>query len=84
MVMGTLLVGIGLLMLGWAPDITGAIVSEEGAAKVITIVVAILAIYVLDFSINAVQASCRALIVDSLPAQQQQIGSAWGGCLISS
>ena len=30
------------------------------------------------YSALTVQASCRALIVDSLPTQQQQIGSAWG------
>lgn len=27
---------------------------------------------------HKVQASCRALVVDSLPASQQHIGSAWG------
>ena len=28
-----------------------------------------------------VQASCRSLIVDTLPESQQQLGSAWGQCL---
>ncbi|RAL66184.1 hypothetical protein DID88_005856 [Monilinia fructigena] len=31
----------------------------------------------LDFAINAVQWSCRSLIVDTLPIQKQQSGSAW-------
>ena len=37
-----------------------------------------LSIYVLDFAINAVQSSCRSLIVDTLPIPKQQLGSAWG------
>jgi len=43
-----------------------------------TIVLAVLSIYALDFAINAVQASCRSIIVDTLPASKQQLGSAWG------
>jgi len=43
-----------------------------------TIFVAVLAIYVLDFAINALQSSCRSLIVDTLSVPKQQIGSAWG------
>jgi solute carrier family 45, member 1/2/4 len=39
--------------------------------------VAVLSIYGVDFAINAVQASCRSLIVDTLPIEKQQIGSAW-------
>lgn len=39
---------------------------------------AVLSIYALDFAINAVQASCRSLIVDTLPIPKQQLGSAWG------
>lgn len=63
-----------------------------------SIVIAVFALYILDFSINAgkfaysvsvcdadarlihgiVQGSCRTLIVDTLPASQQQLGNAWG------
>lgn len=45
--------------------------------KQITIVTAVFSIYAIDFSINVVQASCRSLIVDTLPIPQQQLGSAW-------
>ena len=44
--------------------------------------IAISAFYFLDFSINAVQASCRALIVDFAPLSQQQLANAWGGRMI--
>lgn len=40
-------------------------------------------IYVVDFAINAVQACCRALIVDTLPVSRQQIGSAWASRMIA-
>lgn len=43
-----------------------------------TIFLAVLSIYALDFAINAVQSSCRSLIVDTLPIPKQQLGSAWG------
>lgn len=43
-----------------------------------TISLAVLSIYALDFAINAVQSSCRSLIVDTLPIPKQQSGSAWG------
>lgn len=48
-----------------------------------TIVLAVLMIYVVDFAINAVQACCRALIVDTLPVSRQQIGSAWASRMIA-
>jgi len=41
-------------------------------------------IYVVDFAVNAVQACCRALIVDTLPISQQQQGSAWASRMIAA
>ncbi|KAF8469638.1 hypothetical protein BDZ91DRAFT_720628 [Kalaharituber pfeilii] len=83
MLLGTILAGAGLLILGWVTEIVGLVVTDGHTARILSIIIAILAIYVLDFSINAVQASCRALVVDSLPAQQQQIGSAWASRMIA-
>jgi solute carrier family 45, member 1/2/4 len=48
--------------------------------KSTTIFLAVLSIYAVDFAINAVQASCRSLVVDTLPIPKQQLGSAWGEC----
>ena len=45
------------------------------------IVVAIFSFYILDFSLNAVQASCRALILDIPPLWQQQQANAWAARL---
>lgn len=55
---------------------TGVI--DKGQKRNATIFVAVLAIYALDFAINALQSSCRSLIVDTLSVPKQQIGSAWG------
>ncbi|KAF9933182.1 hypothetical protein FBU30_006348 [Linnemannia zychae] len=51
----------------------------ESAVKVWTIGLAVIGFYCLDFSINAVQASCRSLIMDIPPTDQQEIGNAWSG-----
>ncbi|KAK7741583.1 hypothetical protein SLS63_001140 [Diaporthe eres] len=44
-----------------------------------TIFVAVLALYVTDFAINAVMSCSRSLLVDTLPIAKQQTGAAWGG-----
>ncbi|KAL1919424.1 uncharacterized protein VTP21DRAFT_2117 [Calcarisporiella thermophila] len=43
------------------------------------ILIAVFGFYFLDFSLNAVQASCRALILDVPPLWQQGSGNAWAG-----
>ncbi|KAF9359220.1 hypothetical protein BGX34_008503 [Mortierella sp. NVP85] len=43
---------------------------------------AVASIYILDFAINCVQASCRTLIVDSLPSSQQEAAASWASRLM--
>ncbi|OQO03497.1 hypothetical protein B0A48_10161 [Cryoendolithus antarcticus] len=74
MVGGTVGVVILLGVLGWCEGLVGAFGGGRGA----TIVVAVVDIFVLDFVINIVQSTCRSLIVDTLPVEKQQLGSAWG------
>ncbi|RFU32454.1 hypothetical protein B7463_g3880, partial [Scytalidium lignicola] len=77
MVIGSLLVTIFLVMLGWTKEIVGCFVEDVELRKSCTIVLAVLSIYAVDFAINAVQSCCRSLIVDTLPIPKQQTGSAW-------
>ena len=78
MVVGSIVVGACLLLLGWTSEVVGLFLSASNPIKKnATLVVAVLAIYLVDFAINAVQACCRSLIVDTLPISQQQHGSAW-------
>ena len=80
---GTLIVAICLLVLGWTSEIVALFVSEPDTVNSCTIALAILSIYVVDFAINAVQSSCRSLIVDTLPISKQQLGSAWATRMIA-
>lgn len=84
MIMGSVITGLGLLLLGWTAEVVGIFISDDQTKKDITLIVAVLSIYVLDFSINAVQACCRSLIVDTLPVSEQQTGSAWASRLAAT
>jgi solute carrier family 45 protein 1/2/4 len=48
-----------------------------------TLAIAILSLYVLDFSLNAVQAMCRSLIIDVHPIHQQARANAFAGNISS-
>ncbi|KAI7847853.1 major facilitator superfamily domain-containing protein [Circinella umbellata] len=84
-ILGCIAVVLTLLVIGWTREITALFtggVQEGDAFKHASIGVAITAIYVLDFSINCIQASCRALLVDALPPSQQEDGTAWAGRMV--
>lgn len=76
---GSIIVAICLLILGFTKEIVGFIVPGGDPANTMTIFVAVLAIYAVDFSINAVMSAARSLVVDTLPIYRQQDGAAWGG-----
>jgi solute carrier family 45, member 1/2/4 len=42
---------------------------------------AVFSIFLIDFSINAVQAADRALLVDVLPTKDQPLGNAWAAAM---
>ncbi|KAG2216395.1 hypothetical protein INT45_012484 [Circinella minor] len=84
-ILGCIAVVLTLLVIGWTREITALFtggVQEGDAFKHGSIGIAIAAIYVLDFSINCIQASCRALLVDALPPSQQEDGTAWAGRMV--
>ncbi|THZ54352.1 sucrose transport protein [Aureobasidium pullulans] len=83
MIGGTVIVSICLLILGWTKEIIAAFVEEGELRREATIFLAVLSIYALDFAINAVQSSCRSLIVDTLPIPKQQLGSAWASRMVA-
>ncbi|KAG1457148.1 hypothetical protein G6F46_007409 [Rhizopus delemar] len=49
----------------------------ESEAHTNAIIVAVFSFYFLDFTLNAVQAICRALILDIPPLWQQELANAW-------
>ncbi|KAG0337196.1 hypothetical protein BG000_005700 [Podila horticola] len=83
LIVGVALVVLSFLCLGWCKEITVFILgSESTSLDGATILVAVASIYILDFAINCVQASCRTLIVDSLPSSQQEAAAAWASRLM--
>lgn len=77
-VIGSILSSLCLLTLGFTKEIVGYFVPDEKVAQTFTISAAVLSIYAVDFSINAVMSAARSLVVDTLPIDKQQTGSAWG------
>ncbi|KND89468.1 General alpha-glucoside permease [Tolypocladium ophioglossoides CBS 100239] len=84
MVVGAAIVAVSLLVLGFTREIVGLLGRDDEQARRPTIILAVLAIYVVDFAINvatderAVMSCSRSLVVDTLPLARQQTGAAWG------
>ncbi|KAG8957705.1 hypothetical protein FRC03_009893 [Tulasnella sp. 419] len=77
---GALLCVLAILLLGFTRSFSSIFTPKGSKANdALTIAFAVLSIYCIDFSINAVQAADRALLVDLLPPSQQETGNAWAG-----
>jgi solute carrier family 45 protein 1/2/4 len=83
MLCGTVLVSLFLLLLGWTKEVVQMFVTEKEAVREATIALAVFSIYGIDFAINAVQGSCRGLVVDTLPIPKQQTGSSWASRMVA-
>lgn len=79
----TILTSMFLLLLGWTKEVVAWFASDKETVKNATIVLAVFSIYGIDFAINAVQGSCRGLIVDTLPIPKQQAGSSWASRMVA-
>lgn len=83
---GAAVVAAALLVLGWTAEIVALLLparADRALRAEATVALAVLSIYAVDFAINAVQASCRSLIVDTLPIQKQPLGSAWASRMVA-
>ncbi|EJU01608.1 hypothetical protein DACRYDRAFT_52897 [Dacryopinax primogenitus] len=78
------MISIGsLLLLGFTRNFVSILVdASTQLGQSVTVIFATVSIYFLDFSINAVQAMDRALLVDTLPASEQELGNAWAARLM--
>lgn len=83
MVIGAILTSMFLLLLGWTKEVVAWFATDKDTIKNATIVLAVFSIYGIDFAINAVQGSCRGLIVDTLPIPKQQAGSSWASRMVA-
>ncbi|EME42905.1 hypothetical protein DOTSEDRAFT_72368 [Dothistroma septosporum NZE10] len=78
---------VSLMILAWTREIVGGFLSifgvpnDSSGTATCSIVLAVLMIYILDFSINVIQAAIRAFLVDSAPTHQQDTANAWASRL---
>lgn len=88
MVIGSFVVTAGLVCMAWARELAqGVLLWPDGDSETLkyaTLVIATISIFVTDFAINAVQTCCRAIIVDTLPPEDQELGNGWAGRMIAS
>ncbi|KAI9259090.1 major facilitator superfamily domain-containing protein [Sporodiniella umbellata] len=81
-VVGGILTVVSMIGIAYAKEAGIAIAdrfyeSSQEAVHYYSIVVAVSCFYFLDFTLNAVQAICRALILDIPPLWQQEYANAW-------
>ena len=77
MIAGSVLVMVSVYLIAYSQEIA----LNVGIGP---IPIAVGAFYLLDFAINAVQSSCRAMIVDVTPLQQQHVANAWAAAMIGT
>ncbi|PAV17928.1 MFS general substrate transporter [Pyrrhoderma noxium] len=83
MLLATAICIVSMLLLGFTRDFVSIFISRESSSnKLFTILLAVVALYGIDFSINAVQAVDRALIVDTIPASHQPDANAWAARML--
>ncbi|KAM5539805.1 hypothetical protein V8D89_006618 [Ganoderma adspersum] len=83
MIVGSILCTFAMLLLGFTRPFASIFSSPTSALNdVLTIWLAIIALFTIDFSINAVQAVDRALIVDTLPSADQADANAWAARML--
>ncbi|KAI5475906.1 MFS transporter, sucrose transport protein [Pseudohyphozyma bogoriensis] len=75
---GCLTTTAAILLLGWASEAAGVFAATGGKVHArLTISFAILSVYVVDFSVNVIQAMDRSLLVDVVPPSLQPAANAW-------
>ncbi|KAJ7022792.1 major facilitator superfamily domain-containing protein [Mycena alexandri] len=83
MLAGCTLCAASMLVLGYTRQVAAIFTGRGNHANDLAARwLAVLAIYVIDFSVNAVQAVDRALLVDILPFEMQASGNAWAAAML--
>ncbi|KAH7098181.1 MFS general substrate transporter [Auriculariales sp. MPI-PUGE-AT-0066] len=75
---GALICAFAMLLLGFTRAVATIVTSAGSKANdALTVFLAALAVFCIDFSVNAVQAADRAILVDVWPREEQERGNAW-------
>ncbi|KAK9479889.1 hypothetical protein V1514DRAFT_303528 [Lipomyces japonicus] len=83
MIIGSIIVSLSLMLMAWTREFIEFFVDSESWTKPLTISFAVLSVFTADFAVSAVQACCRAIIVDTLPKSKQELGNAWAGRMVA-
>ncbi|SCV70975.1 BQ2448_3737 [Microbotryum intermedium] len=74
---------LAVVLLGWSGQVAGWFTTHGSSVHShLTIALAVLSIYLIDFSINVVQAMDRALLVDVIPPNLQEGANAWASRMV--
>ncbi|KAF9242259.1 hypothetical protein BU15DRAFT_86856 [Melanogaster broomeanus] len=77
---GSALCGFAILLLGFTRQVASIFTTLGSSSNdVLTVWLAVISIYCIDFSINA----DRALLVDTLPTAEQSTGNAWAAGMLA-
>lgn len=88
MISGGIATMICLLGLAWTREIIAVVTGAFGAdpkgnvVHVFNLTWATVLMWILDFSINTIQAAIRAFIVDNAPTHQQEAANAWASRIV--
>ncbi|KAG8716411.1 hypothetical protein FRC11_013394 [Ceratobasidium sp. 423] len=81
---GSVLCILSLMMLSYAKEISAWISGEDNHASSLglTQAIAVVAVYCIDFTLNATTAAARALAIDVLPTELQSSSGAWASRMV--
>ena len=81
---GTLATILSMLTIGHSQDLLsmGSTSTATSSYRTFAILIAVFGFWIMDFAINVIMASCRALVVDVVPPEQQQTANAFASFLL--
>ncbi|KAJ1307323.1 hypothetical protein OPQ81_001429 [Rhizoctonia solani] len=84
MIGGSVLCILSLMMLSYAKEISAWITDKDNHASSLSLTqaIAVVAVYCIDFTLNATTAAARALAIDVLPTELQSSSGAWASRMV--
>jgi hypothetical protein len=80
---GSLATILSMLTIGHSQDLLSmGSATTASSYRTFAIIVAVFGFWIMDFAINVIMASCRALVVDVVPPEQQQTANAFASFLL--
>ncbi|CAE7204476.1 unnamed protein product [Rhizoctonia solani] len=82
---GSVLCTLSLMMLSYAKEISAWVSGGDNQASLgLTQAIAVIAVYCIDFTLNAATAAARALAIDVLPTELQSSSGAWASRMVGA